>query len=100
MLNPEERDTRSERTGRSRTRQERLAQMIHSYRQALQAPEEQETHEAILSLLEGVAAGEITPAHCVRLLRYQAVRCADVPLAARLYRQAASDLQLLQREGH
>jgi hypothetical protein len=80
-------------------RQERLVQVIHSYRQVLQAhPEEQDMYEAILSLLEGAAADEITPAHCVRLLRHQALRFADAPATARFYRQAASELERLQRE--
>jgi hypothetical protein len=82
-------------------RRERLVQFIQSHREAsLARPELQETHETIISLLEGVATGEITAAHCVRLLRAQAVHFADAPAAARLYRQTATDLEHLQREDH
>ena len=80
---------------------ERLAHLIQAHQEALRThPEEQETHEAILSLLQGAAAGEITAAHCVRLLRSQALRFADAPVAVRIYRQAAADLERLQREEH
>ena len=82
-------------------RHERLAQVIQAHQEALLAqPASQDTHEAILSLLQGVAAGEITAAHCVRLLRSQAVRFVDAPVTAELYRQAAADLERLQREDH
>jgi hypothetical protein len=92
-------DTRRKSRGRSRIRPEHLAQLIHAHQEAsLSHTELQVTHEAILDLLQGVATGEITLAHCVRLLRAQAVRFADAPVAARLYRQAATDLQRLQRE--
>lgn len=78
---------------------ERLAQLIQAQWTALLAhPEAQATHEAILNLLQGVDTGEITPAQCVRLLRYQAVLVADVPAYAALYRQAAADLLLMQRD--
>ena len=61
-------------------RHERLAQVIQAHQEALLTqPASQDTHEAILSLLQGVAAGEITAAHCVRLLRHQAVRFVDAP---------------------
>ena len=46
---------------RHHIRPERLAQVIQAYQEALRShPEEQDTHGAILSLLEGDAAGEIT----------------------------------------
>jgi hypothetical protein len=81
-----------------RLRPERLAHLIQAHQEALSShPEEQETHEAILSLLEGVAAGEITAAHCVRLLRVQALRYTDVLGTTQLYRHAAADLERLQR---
>ena len=78
---------------------ERLAALIQANQGALLAhPEAQATHEAIINLLQGVESGEITVAHCVRLLRYQAVLVADIPSYAALYRQAVADLQQLQRE--
>jgi hypothetical protein len=80
-------------------RHERLVLVIQAHQEALLAHLElQETHEAIISLLQGVDAGEITPAHCVRLLRSQAARFADAPVASQLYRQAAADIERLQRE--
>ena len=36
-------------------------------------PEAQATHEAMIGRLQGVDSGEITVAHCARLLRAQAV---------------------------
>jgi hypothetical protein len=79
----------------------RLTQLIQTHQKALLThPEAQATHEAIISLLQGVDAGEITPAQCVRLLRYQAVLVADAPAYAALYRQAAADIQRMQREEH
>jgi hypothetical protein len=79
----------------------RLAALIQAHQEALLAhPEAQATHEAIISLLQGVDAGEITPAQCVRLLRYQAVLVADAPAYAALYRQAAAALQQMPREEH
>ena len=78
---------------------ERLAALIQAHQGALLAhPEAQATHEAIINLVQGVDSGEITVAHCVRLLRYQAVLVAEVPAFARLYRQAAADIQQMQRE--
>jgi hypothetical protein len=56
MLSPRERDTHSERTGRSRMRQERLSQVIRSYRQSLQDTRGNPQPP------RGVAAGEITSA--------------------------------------
>ena len=79
----------------------RLTTMIQAHQAALLAhPETQATHEAIINLLQGVDAGEITIAQCVRLLRYQAVLVAEVPAFAALYRQAAADIQQMQREEH
>ena len=78
---------------------ERLAALIQTHQAALLAhPEAQATHEAIINLVQGVDSGELTVAHCVRLLRYQAVLVAEVPAYAKLYRQAAADLQQMQRE--
>jgi hypothetical protein len=78
-----------------------LAQLIQAHQSALLAhPEAQATHEAIITLLQGGDAGEITPAQCVRLLRYQAALVATVPAHAALYRQAAADIRQLQREEH
>jgi uncharacterized protein YciW len=78
---------------------ERLAAMIKAHQGALLAhPEAQATHEAIINLLQGVDAGEITVAQCVRLLRYQAVLVAEMSAYATLYRQAAADLLQMQRE--
>ena len=78
---------------------ERLAQFIQAHQGALLAhPEAQDTHEAIINLLQGVDSGEITIGQCVRLLRYQAMLAADVPTFAKLYRQAVADLQQMQRE--
>ena len=80
---------------------ERLNQLIQSHKGALLAhPEAQTTHEAMISLLQGVDTGEITPNQCVRLLRYQALMVADVPAYAALYRQAAADMLQMQREEH
>ena len=80
---------------------ERLAVLIQAQRRALLAhPEAQTTHEAIISLLQGVDAGEITPAQCVRLLRYQALMVSHAPAYAALYRQAAADILQMQREEH
>jgi hypothetical protein len=78
---------------------ERLSQLIQAHQGALLAhPEAQATHEAIINLLQGVDSGEITVAHCVRLLRYRAVLVAEVPAYATRYRQAVADLQQMQRE--
>jgi hypothetical protein len=78
---------------------ERLAQLIQAHQAALLAhPEAQATHEAIINLLQGVDAGEITIGQCVRLLRYQAVLVTEVPAYAALYRQAVADLQQMQRD--
>ena len=78
---------------------ERLAQLIQAHQGALLAhPEAQATHEAMINLVQGVDTGEITVAHCVRLLRYQAVLVAHVPAYAALYRQVAADLLQMQRE--
>ena len=78
---------------------ERLSQLIQTHRAALLAhPEAQATHEAIINLVQGVDSGEITVGQCVRLLRYQALLVADGPAFAKLYRQAAADLQQMQRE--
>ena len=80
---------------------ERLTALIQAHQSALLAhPEAQATHEAIISLLQGVDAGEITPAQCVRLLRYQAVLVTTMPAYAALYRQAAADIRQMQREEH
>ena len=78
---------------------ERLAALIQAHQATLLAhPEAQATHEAIINLLQGVESGEITVAHCVRLLRYQALLVTDVPAYANLYRQAAADLLQIQRD--
>ena len=78
---------------------DRLAQLIQAHQEALLVhPEAQATHEAIISLLQGVDTGEITAGQCVRLLRYQAVLVAEVPASAKRYRQAVADLQQMQRE--
>ena len=80
---------------------ERLAHLMQAHRSAMLAhPEAQATHEAIISLLQGLDAGEITPAQCVRLLRYQAVLVTTMPAYAALYRQAAADIRQMQREEH
>jgi hypothetical protein len=72
--------------------------MIQAHQEAsLSHPETQATHEAIINLMQGVDASEITPAHCVRLLRYQVVLVAEAPTSSALYRQAAADLQRVQR---
>lgn len=81
---------------------ERLAHLIQAHQEALRShPEEQEVHEAILSLLEGIVAGEITAA---RLAyggsRAQALHFAGAPATAWLSHQAAADLERLQREEH
>ena len=48
---------------------ERLAALIQAHKGALLAhPEAQATHEAMISLLQGVDSGEITIAQCVRVL--------------------------------
>ena len=79
----------------------RLVGLIQAHQGAMLAhPEAQTTHEAIISLLQGVDAGEITPAQCVRLLRYQALMVAHAPPYATLYRRAAADLRQMQREEH
>jgi len=76
---------------------QRLAALIQAHQEALLAhPEAQATHEAIISLLQGVDASEITPAQCVRLLRYQAVLVAHAPASAKLVRQAAADLRQMR----
>ena len=78
---------------------ERLIALIQAHQAALLAhPEAQATHEAIINLVQGVDTGAITVAQCVRLLRYQAVLVAGVPAYAALYRQAAADLQQMQRD--
>jgi hypothetical protein len=78
---------------------DRLAVLIQAHQEALLAhPEAQAAHEAIISLLQGVDAGEITPAQCVRVLRYQATLVADAPAYAALYRQAAADIWQMRRE--
>jgi hypothetical protein len=57
-------------------RPERLALVIQSYQDArLSHPELEDTPEAIPSLLEGVAAGEIPPARLARAC-YATRRCA------------------------
>lgn len=77
---------------------ERLTALIQAHQGALLAhPEAQATHEAIITLLQGVDTGEITVAQCVRLLRYQAVLVAEVPAIGKLYHQAAADMQQRQR---
>ena len=77
----------------------RLTALIQARQGALLAhPEAQATHEAIIRLLQGADTGEITVVQCVRLLRYQAVLVAEVPAFAALYRQAAADIQQMQRE--
>lgn len=76
----------------------RLVALIQVHQAALLAhPEAQAMHEAIINLVQGVDSGEITVAQCVRLLRYQALLVADNPAYAALYRQAAADLQQMQR---
>ena len=63
-------------------------------------PEAQATHEAIISLLQGLDTGEITTGQCMRLLRYQAVAVASAPTYAALYRQAAAAIRQMLREEH
>ena len=80
-------------------RHERLAALIQVHQAALLAhPEAQATHEAMINLVQGVDAGAITIAQCVRLLRYQAALVAEVPAFDKLYRQAVADIQQMQRE--
>ena len=75
----------------------RLTQLIQAHQSAMLAhPEAQATHEAIISLLQGVDAGEITPAQCMRLLRYQAALVTTMPAYAALYRQAAADIRQMR----
>ena len=77
----------------------RLAALIQAHQAALLAHSEaQATHEAMITPFRGVESDEIAVAHCVRLLRSQAVLVADVPAFAALYRQAAADLQQRQCE--
>ena len=51
-------------------RHEHLAALIQAHQRALLAhPEAQATHEAMITLVQGVDSGELTVAQCVRLLR-------------------------------
>ena len=71
----------------------RLAHLMQAHRSAMLAhPEAQATHKAIITLLQGA----VTPAQCVRLLRYQALRVTDTPTYAALYRQAAADIRQMR----
>jgi hypothetical protein len=56
--------------------------------------------QAIIYLLRTLVAGEITEEQALRLLDYQATNLADEQTHAAIYRQAAADLQQMQREEH
>ncbi len=77
----------------------RLAALIAAHQAALETqPEVCTTHESILSILQALASHEINQRHALRLLGLQALRSADVPATAALYRQAAASLRQIQRE--
>lgn len=79
--------------------QERLAELLQAHRDALEADEEsRHTHETILGILSALATWEITVGQALRILGAQAVRVADEPAQAALYRQAAANLRQMQRE--
>jgi hypothetical protein len=80
---------------------ERLAALILARQEALLSDEKHSiTHEAILSILKGLDRGDFTEGQALRFLGYQALRWADVPAYAALYRQAAADIRQMQREEH
>jgi hypothetical protein len=80
---------------------ERLAQLIRTHQDALDAGQEPlPVHEVILSIFRALDQGEITAGLAVYLLNYQAMHWADDPAQAAVYRQAAADLRQLQREEH
>lgn len=78
--------------------QERLAEPMQSHQHALRAHPEDSTHEAILSILRGLQADEITLREALRLLSVQALRFDDPPAHQALYRQVAVVLLQMQHE--
>ena len=80
---------------------ERLAQVMQAHRKAIEAEQEPLlAHETILSIFTALDKGEVTEGQALRLLRFQAQRLTDEPTHAALYRQAAADIQQMQREEH
>ena len=80
---------------------ERLTQLMQARRAAMDTdPEHETTHEAILSVFTALDKREVTEGQALRLLRYQATRLSDEPGKATLYRQAAANIQQMQREEH
>lgn len=78
---------------------DRLAQLIQARREAIDAdPEHAITHETILSIFTSIAKGAVTEGLALRLLRSEAMRVANEPDQATLYRQAAADIWQMQRE--
>lgn len=79
----------------------RLAALIQEQQEALVAdPETSLTHDTILGILTALDKGHVTEGRALHLLRYQAMRLADEPTHAALYRHAAADIQKMQREDH
>ena len=80
---------------------ERLAQLIQTRQVAIAAdPEHSSTHETILSIFTAIEKGDVTEGLALRLLRSEAMRLANDPAQATLYRQAAADIWQMQREEH
>lgn len=78
--------------------QKRLAAVIWAHEEALRAhPEGSTPHQAVLSILLGLAADTITLRQALRLLSYQALQLDDTEAHQALYRQAA-DLQQMKCE--
>jgi hypothetical protein len=79
--------------------QERLAVLIQAHQKGLHAPPEARSpYEAILSILAGLNNGTINMGQALRHLCYQTLRLVDDPAYQALYRQAAADLRVIQRE--
>ena len=51
-----------------------------------------------LSILQALASHEISQGHALRLLSLPALRSANVPAPAALYRQTAASVRQIQRE--
>jgi hypothetical protein len=82
---------------RSTMSHESLHQLIQSHQEAMESEQGTDTtHESILSILQALASHEITKGHALRLLGLQALRDADDPAQAALYRQAVADLRQRQ----
>ena len=80
---------------------ERLARLIQARREAIDAdPEHALAHETILGIFTAIEKGDVTEGLALRLLRSEAMRLADEPARANLYRQAATDIWQMQREEH